>query len=89
MTNVSDRSLLKNSLAQDFAANHTDLSGAVNKPVDLYINGEYRGSYLLSEKVQVGDGYIEIDDLEKGTVLSMERRKMSNITKLLRMASVM
>lgn len=65
LTNVSDRSLLKNSLAQDFAANYTDLSGAVNKPADLYINGEYRGSYLLSEKVQVGDGYIEIDDLEK------------------------
>lgn len=65
LTNVSDRSLLKNSLVQDFAAKYTDLSGAANKPVDLYINGEYRGSYLLSEKVQVGDGYIEIDDLGK------------------------
>jgi len=65
LANAYDCSLLKNSLVQDFAANYTDLPSAVNKPVDLYINGEYRGSYLLSEKVQVRDGYIEINDLEK------------------------
>lgn len=65
LANAYDCSLLKNSLVQDFAANYTDLPSAVNKPIDLYINGEYRGSYLLSEKVQVRDGYIEVDDLEK------------------------
>lgn len=65
LANAYDGSLLKNSLVQDFAANYTDLPSAVNKPIDLYINGEYRGSYLLSEKVQVREDYIEVDNLEK------------------------
>ena len=65
LANAYDCSLLKNSLVQDFAANYTDLPDAVNEPVDLYVNGEYRGSYLLSKKVQVRDGYIEISNLEK------------------------
>lgn len=65
LANAYDSSLLKNSLVQDFAENYTDIPSAVNKPIDLYINGEYRGSYLLSEKVQVRDGYVEIIDLNK------------------------
>lgn len=32
---------------------------------DLYLNGEYAGIYLLTESVSVGDGRIEITDLEK------------------------
>lgn len=32
--------------------------------VDLYLNGEYNGNYLLCEAVTVGDGRIEINDLE-------------------------
>lgn len=31
--------------------------------VDLYVNGEYQGNYLLSEKIMVGDGSVEIEDL--------------------------
>lgn len=68
LANAYDCSLLKNSLVQDFAANYTDLPTADNKPIDLYINGEYRGSYLLSEKVQARDGYIEINDLENRNI---------------------
>ena len=33
--------------------------------VDLYLNGEYRGIYLLTESVTVGSGRVEIDDMEK------------------------
>lgn len=33
--------------------------------VDLYINGEYRGLYLLAESVTVGEGRINIHNLEK------------------------
>ncbi|MDE7339347.1 MAG: CotH kinase family protein [Lachnospiraceae bacterium] len=32
--------------------------------IDLYLNGEYRGNYLLCESVTVGDGRIAIHDLE-------------------------
>lgn len=33
--------------------------------VDLYCNGEYQGLYLLTEAVTVGEGRVEIYDLEK------------------------
>lgn len=33
--------------------------------VDLYLNGEYVGNYLLTESVSVGEGRVEIYDLEK------------------------
>lgn len=33
--------------------------------VDLYLNGEYRGIYLLAESVTVGSGRVDIDDTEK------------------------
>ena len=32
---------------------------------DLYIDGEYRGLYMLCEKVQVGSGRVDIAELEK------------------------
>ncbi len=34
--------------------------------VDLYCNGEYQGLYLLTEAVTVGDGRVEIQELEEG-----------------------
>lgn len=33
--------------------------------VDLYLDGEYAGNYLLTESVSVGEGRVEIYDLEK------------------------
>lgn len=33
--------------------------------VDVYINGDYRGMYLLGEKVEVGKGRVDIRNLEK------------------------
>ena len=35
--------------------------------VSLYINHQYRGLYLLTEKLQVADNRIELDDLQKAT----------------------
>ena len=34
-------------------------------PVEVVMNGEYYGSYLLCEQVRVGNGCVEIDDLDK------------------------
>ncbi len=60
-----DHTLLRNSLAYRLAT-------AVGMPytssgvlVDLFINGEYLGTYLLSEKVEIGEDRVDIYDLEK------------------------
>jgi hypothetical protein len=36
--------------------------------VDLYYDGEYRGTYLLSEKVEVNKGRVNIEQIENGSV---------------------
>lgn len=35
------------------------------KWIDIYFNGEYAGNYLLCESVSVGEGRVEISDLQK------------------------
>lgn len=63
LANYSDETLLKNTLAYGFGRS----AGALvpdSQPVDLYINGDYRGNYLLTEHVEVGEGRVEIDDLD-------------------------
>ena len=65
LTNYSDETLLANrvmfALAADLGLDYTPHC----RPVDLYYDGEYRGSYLLSEKTEVGEGRVEVRDLEE------------------------
>ena len=73
-----DRSwaLISNAYDNSFARNYTALALAEllnlpfapqQKPVDLYLNGQYLGVYMLCEKVQVGKGRVEIRDLGGAT----------------------
>ena len=74
----ADRSwaLISNAYDNSFARNYTALTLAEllhmpfvpgQKAVDVYLNGQYLGVYLLCEKVQVGKGRVEIRDLEEET----------------------
>jgi hypothetical protein len=62
-----DNSLLRNkiafAMAQAAGMDYTSKSQAV----DLYINSNYLGTYLLCEKVEIGDTRVDITDLEKAT----------------------
>ncbi len=64
LANYCDESLLHNQLTYDLAAQFNLPYSPHCKPVDLYYDGEYRGSYLLSEKTEVGTGRVEVADLE-------------------------
>ena len=67
LANYEDNSLLRNkiafAMAQAAGLEYTSKSQAV----DVYINNNYRGTYLLCEKVEIGSSRIDIDDLEKAT----------------------
>lgn len=67
LPNYLDRTHLKNEMvkemAQQISLNYTPESQYLN----LYINGEYRGLYQISEKVEIDRARILIDDLEKYT----------------------
>jgi hypothetical protein len=67
LANYTDQSMLHNALG-------FTLGDALNLPynidyrfVNLYVDGEYRGLYMLTEKVQIGDNRVDITDLEGAT----------------------
>lgn len=68
LANYLDQSLIRNSvmfkLAELLGMKSSDF-----KSVDLYIDGQYYGIYLLCEKVQVSKSRVNIVDLEKATDL--------------------
>lgn len=58
-------SRLDNKIAMDLAQELGLAYSMQGTWVDLYLNGEYRGIYLLAESVTVGEGRVDIYDLEK------------------------
>lgn len=65
LANYLDSSLLRDTLSYHLAADFGLAYSPNCRPVDLYYDGEYRGSYLLSEKTEVGKGRVAVHDLEE------------------------
>ena len=70
LANHYDNSLLRNKIAFDLADAVGLMYSSKSQAVDIYINSEYRGSYLLCEKVEIGDTRVGINDLEKDTEIA-------------------
>ena len=64
LANAGDATMLHNTIAYNLAAELGLSSSPDCEPVDLYYDGEYRGSYLLCEKVEIGSGRVDIENLE-------------------------
>ena len=68
LANRFDNSLIRNRmtywLGQQLGQGREDFTPQC-VPVEVVMNGEYYGSYLLCEQVRVGNGRVEIDDLDK------------------------
>ena len=64
LANYLDLSLMNNSIALGLGEAMGMETNIENTHIDLYYDGQYRGSYLLSEKVEVGKGRVNITDLE-------------------------
>ena len=67
LSNVVDDSMMRNKLFTDMAKSCGLEHTMDNAWVDLYIDGEYRGLYLLSEKIDINSENFDIGDLEKET----------------------
>lgn len=65
LANYCDESLIHNRFTFDLAQDLDLAYSPHGRPVDLYYDGEYRGSYLLSEKTEVKANRVEVEDLEK------------------------
>ena len=67
LANHYDNSLLRNKIAFDLADAIGLEYSSKSQAVDVYVNSDYCGSYLLCEKVEIGDARIDINNLEKDT----------------------
>lgn len=77
LANSFDRTLLKNKLAYEMAnAMNLNYTPQVMH-MDLFVNGEYMGNYLLSEKVEVDDYRVKIPNLEKQNEIANEGAVLS------------
>lgn len=65
LANAADPSLLRNQVVYDLSLAMQIQPGIESRSVNLFYDGEYRGVYLLSEKVEIGSGRVDITDLEE------------------------
>lgn len=62
LANGGDETNLRNKVALDLARK-AGMKGTPDcRYIDLYLNGEYNGLYLLMEKVEIGDNRLNIDE---------------------------
>lgn len=72
LANGINGSLMSNAVGMK-AANLMKASAANHvMPVDLYLNGEYRGSYNLTEKVGFSNNSVELDDETAAALLELD-----------------
>ena len=63
LANYIDESLMRNSLAFDFASK-LNLISMQSTWVDVVLNGKYIGNYLLCEQIRVSDERVDVKDWE-------------------------
>ena len=63
LANYSDKSLIRNHVAMTMGELLKNMSYVPScKLVDVFLNGEYIGVYILSERIEVAKGRVEIDE---------------------------
>lgn len=65
LANYNDETLIHNAMTFDLAAELGLPYTPNSRTVDLYYDGEYRGTYQICEKTEIGPGRVDINDLEK------------------------
>lgn len=70
LANVCDQSLLRNNIAFEFARSLDGIAFApASVSVEVYLNGEYRGVYLLAEEININKSRVAVseDNIDKNT----------------------
>ena len=65
LANAFDETNLRNKLVYDIARENEFVYAPECEFVDLYLNGEYRGLYLLAERVEFGEERLNVEADEK------------------------
>ena len=63
LANYADKSLIRNTLAYEMGRVLENIVWSPHAyPVDLFVNGEYRGVYALGEHMEVANGRVDIEE---------------------------
>lgn len=65
IANEGDRSLMRNAMVYNAAADAGLAFSPECAPVDLYVNNEYIGAYLLTSKIEADGNRIDVADLDE------------------------
>ena len=65
LANYLDPVGIRNTLALNLGSALGMASNIQGESINLYYDGEYRGMYMLTEKVEVGSGRVDVADLEE------------------------
>lgn len=71
LANASDDSMMRNKLAFDLAEQLGMTYAPDGEYVDLWINGDYRGTYLVCEKAEIGGSRLDLND-PKGVLMEQD-----------------
>lgn len=63
LANWADRTLLRNDVALEVARRVSPAWVPRGQPVELVVNGRWRGAYFLCEKIKVGAHRVDIDEM--------------------------
>ena len=69
---AGDGSLMRNKIAYELAGSAGSLAYTTEgRFVDLWVSGEYRGLYLITEKVEIGSSRLNLKD-DKGVLIELD-----------------
>ena len=71
LANASDSTLMRNKIVYDFANQIGLAYSPESQWVALYLNGEYRGLYLMCEAIEIGKDRVDLSSTE-GAILTVE-----------------
>lgn len=80
IANYEDKSLVRNQVTYGLGEAIGMKETPDCKNTDLYINGEYKGVYLITEKVEIKKNRVDIYDLEEATEEANEGKELSEFT---------
>ncbi|MBO5798642.1 MAG: CotH kinase family protein [Paludibacteraceae bacterium] len=69
LSNYGDKSLMRNLLAFDISKKFEMEYTPAGQPVDLFLNGEYKGNYQLCDHLEVKKNRVEVEEFEDDSII--------------------
>lgn len=64
IANYGDKTLMRNIVGFELSRRFGQAYTPYIQPVDVFVNGEYKGCYQLCDQVEVGKGRVDIEEME-------------------------